>query len=137
MRDPSCVAGGVGGKVALVAAFLVAAVALPAPAVLFPEPLHLVREIEDPISGTTVRIHEYCAGDRIVTVNGSLVVIADYGRQELTEVDRNAGTFSITSFADLARAGAAFAPRETAVSAAGEGRILAPARSPDGRHIER
>lgn len=72
--------------------------------VLFPQPLHLTRRIEDPISKTTSTIHEYCAGNRVVTVNGDRVAIADYAKQELTEIDRAAGTYSVTTFADLAKA---------------------------------
>jgi hypothetical protein len=32
---------------------------------LFPEPLHITREIADPISGSTVTVEEYCHGNRI------------------------------------------------------------------------
>lgn len=71
--------------------------------VLFPEPLHLTRRIEDPISGSAVTIEEYCFGNRIVTVRGQKVAIADYERQQITEIDRAAATYSVTSFADLAR----------------------------------
>lgn len=72
--------------------------------VLFPQPLHLTRRIEDPVSQTTSTVHEYCAGNRVVTVSGDRVAIADYARQELTEINRAAGTYSVTSFADLAKA---------------------------------
>jgi hypothetical protein len=72
--------------------------------VLFPRPMHIVRSIEDPLAGKTITLHEYCAGDRIITVHGSRVLIADYGQQRLTEIDRAAGTYSVTKFEELARA---------------------------------
>jgi hypothetical protein len=71
--------------------------------VLFPKPLHLTRRIEDPLARAPIVIDEYCAGNRIVTVNGVRVVIADYDRQELTEIDRGAATYSITRFDEIAR----------------------------------
>lgn len=79
--------------------------------VLFPKPLHLVRIIEDPLAtrGTST-VHEYCAGNQIITVDGSRVAIADYDKQQLTEIDREAGTYSITPFAEIAKAHAK-APR--------------------------
>jgi hypothetical protein len=81
--------------------------------VLFPQPLHLTRRIEDPLAKTASVVHEYCAGNRVVTVSGERVAIADYARQELTEIDRAAGTYSVTSFAQLANAQPA-APGRTA-----------------------
>ncbi len=78
---------------------------------LFPQPLHLVRRVEDPIAGKTVTLHEYCAGDQVVTVNGAHVVIADYGKQQLIEIDRAAGTYSVTRFEELAKTNAAPQPR--------------------------
>ena len=89
------------GAAVLLSAFVPAARAAE---VLFPRPLHIVRRVEDPIAKTVTTIHEYCAGDQIVTVNGSRVAIADYGRQQLTEIDRAAGTYSVTPFAELAKA---------------------------------
>ena len=71
--------------------------------VLFPKPLHLVRRIEDPLAKGVATVHEYCAGNRIVTVSGSRVVVADYDKQELTEIDRQAGTYSVTRFEEIAR----------------------------------
>jgi hypothetical protein len=84
---------------------------------LFPQPLHLTRRIEDPVSRSTATIHEYCAGNRVVTVNGNRVAIADYAKQELTEIDRTAGTYSVTSFADLAKTAPAVAHRTLTASA--------------------
>ncbi len=84
----------------------VLAVAIPSRAAdpLFPTPLHLVRQIDDPLTGHAVTLDEYCAGDRIVTVNGPKTTIVDYGRQQITEIDHRAGTYSITAFEDVARA---------------------------------
>lgn len=81
-------------------------VALSAPAaeLLFPEPRHFVRRIDDPISGTTSTVHEYCAGNQVVTIQGDAVSIADYGKQEVIEIDRAAGTYSVTRFEEIARA---------------------------------
>ena len=72
--------------------------------VLFPQPLHLVRVIDDSLSGETVRIDEYCAGNRIVSVRGAKVVVTDFAKQEILEIDRNAGTFSTTTFDEVAKA---------------------------------
>lgn len=69
-------------------AFALASAAMAADA-LFPRPLHIVRRVEDPVAGTSATLHEYCAGDQIVTVHGSRVVIADYARQQLLEIDRD------------------------------------------------
>ncbi len=74
------------------------------PRVLFPANLHLTRQIEDPISASTITIEQYCAGNRIVAINGQRTVIADYDKQEITEIDRAAGTYSITRFAEVASA---------------------------------
>lgn len=72
--------------------------------VLFPQPLHITRKIEDPVSRTTTTVHEYCAGNQIVTVNGEKISIVDYARQEMTEIDRTAGTYSVARFDELAKA---------------------------------
>lgn len=73
-------------------------------AALFPKPIHFVRKVEDSISRKSTTIDEYCAGNRIVTINGSKVTIADYDKQELTEIDHAAGTYSITRFDEVAKA---------------------------------
>ena len=85
---------------------LVAALALPAPAadVLFPSPLHLTRQVHDSIGGTTTVVDQYCYGNRVITVSGPITTIADYGRGELTEIDRAGGTYSVTRFDDVAKA---------------------------------
>jgi hypothetical protein len=71
---------------------------------LFPEPRHFTRRIEDPISGTTSVREEYCAGNQVVTIDGDAVAIADYAKQQLIEIDRAAGTYSVTRFEAIARA---------------------------------
>jgi hypothetical protein len=98
--------GSVARLLAVAAIVSVAAAALAADA-LFPQPLHVTRRIEDLISNTSTTVHEYCAGNQVVTVSGDKVTISDYGRQELTEIDRAAGTYSITPFAELAAAASA------------------------------
>lgn len=82
--------------------------------VLFPKPLHITRELSDPISQTTTqkttRIDEYCQGNRIVSVSGTRTAIADYGKGELTEIDFSAGTYSVTKFELIARVNEKNAP---------------------------
>jgi hypothetical protein len=83
---------------------LAAATTLAADAPLFASPLHLTREVSDPISGTST-IDEYCYGNRIVSISGSRTAIADYAKAEVTVIDFEKGTYSITAYATLARAG--------------------------------
>lgn len=71
---------------------------------LFDEPLHLTRQVSDPISGTTSRLDEYCVGNRVVSIRDARTSIADYDKGTLTEIDRAKGTYSVTSFDALARA---------------------------------
>ncbi len=78
--------------------------ALAQTSVLFPRALHLTRHVDDPFSQKTIVIEQYCQGNRVVTVRGATTQIADYEKGELTEIDRDAGTYSITSFADVAKA---------------------------------
>lgn len=97
-------------RVLSAAAMVFLATALAAADALFPQPLHITRRIEDPVSHTAATVHEYCAGNQVVTLAGERITIADHGRQELTEIDRTAGTYSVTSFADLAAAEASTHP---------------------------
>jgi len=71
---------------------------------LFPKPLHLTRRIDDPFARDPIVLDEYCAGNRVVTVRGERVIIADYDRQEVTEIDRAGATYSITRFDEIAKA---------------------------------
>lgn len=86
---------------------------------LFPQPLHLTRIIEDPIAGTSITVEEYCAGDQVVSVAGDRVTIVDYAKQEMTEIDRAAGTWSLARFDEIAKA-------MSAGAAPSHGRKLAP-----------
>lgn len=69
---------------------------------MFPKPIHLVREISESIGGTTTRVDQYYAGNKAITIRGNVTGIADYDRQELIEIDRSAGTYSVASFARVA-----------------------------------
>lgn len=95
--------------------------------VLFPQPLHITRKIEDPFARAPITVHEYCAGNQIVSVNGDRVSIVDYAKQELTEIDRKAGEYSVTRFDELANAMAQTAPSPKASPAPRIGANCAPA----------
>jgi len=71
---------------------------------LFPKALHLTREVVDPISGKTSHLEQYCFANRVVSIAGARTVIADYDRSELTEIDREHGTYSVTPFSTVASA---------------------------------
>lgn len=89
----------------LLVSFVVVFAAVSASAeVLFPSPIHLTRQIHDSIGGATVVVEQYCYGNRVVSANGSATSIADYGTNELTEIDREEGTYSVTRFDDVAKA---------------------------------
>jgi hypothetical protein len=96
VRVRLCLRGGWGRRAAAVLVVFIAPMAFAANA-LFPRPLHLVRRVDDPISNTTATIDEYCAGNRVVTIRGSKVAIADYDAQQLTEIDHAAQTWSVNS----------------------------------------
>lgn len=89
----------------IVAGALVCAVAVFAGAAepLFPTPLHITRQVHDPLSNTTVVLEEYGYGNRLVSVRGPKTSIADYERGELTEIDRDTATYSITRFDTIAK----------------------------------
>lgn len=78
--------------------------ALAAEEVLFPAPLHLTREITDPITGSKSVVEQYCHGNRVVAVSGRRTSIAEYDKGLLTTIDFETGTYSVTKFSDLARA---------------------------------
>jgi hypothetical protein len=70
--------------------------------ILFPANLHLTRQVEDPLSGKKVTIEEYCSGNRVVSITADKTVIADYDKQQITEIDRKNGTYSISRFDEVA-----------------------------------
>jgi len=89
--------------------------ALPVAAeVLFPTPLHLTRRIHDSIGNTTTVVDQYCYANRVVTVRGHLTSIADYERGELTEINRDDSTYSVTRFDEVAKALGAAGPPSAA-----------------------
>lgn len=97
-------------------AVLVASPALAA-ASLFPKPLHLVRRVEDAVTKKAEAVDEYCYGNRIITVRGKRVSIADYAAQQLTTIDHDAGTYSITRFDEIAKAAGRLSAPRTASAA--------------------
>jgi hypothetical protein len=103
-----------------VARFLfVVLVASPAVAAtsLFPKPLHLVRRVENAVTKKAEAVDEYCYGNRIITVRGKRVSIADYAAQQLTDIDHEAGTYSITRFDEIAKAASRLtAPRSASAA---------------------
>ena len=112
-------------------------VAVSAHAALCPEPIHIVREVTESITPSTATIHEYCSGNRIISAIRGRVVLTDFARQEVTEIDRSANTFSITSFSDIARGSGAFAAAAPqATEGVGEPRATGGKRTADGRTIE-
>ncbi|HYO78099.1 MAG TPA: hypothetical protein VE010_16690 [Thermoanaerobaculia bacterium] len=70
-----------------------------------------MRRVDDPVSGSATAINEYVAGNQVVTISGDRVAIADYSKQELLEIDRAAGTYSVTKFEEIARANESLRPR--------------------------
>lgn len=131
-------AGRGGGRVFL----SVILIALCAPAafaaeVLFPKALHLTRRIEDPFANEPIVVEEYCAGNRMITVRGDRVVIADYDRQEITEIDRAAATYSITRFDEIAKSIPQTAKAIRTNVALPAPRALGTHRAESGRNVER
>ncbi|HEU4888300.1 MAG TPA: hypothetical protein VFV49_10460 [Thermoanaerobaculia bacterium] len=87
--------------------------------VLFPANLHLTRQVQDPLSGKTVIIDEYCSGNRVVSISGDKTVIADYDKQQLTEINRREGTYSISRFDEVATVTAGESPDTSTSKAIG------------------
>src|SRR5262249_19824386 len=85
---------------------IVIALALPSAAVeaaaLFTKPLHITRSIDEPLSGKTIVVEQYCFGSRVVTIRGDHTIIADYDHREITEIDRANATYSVTKFEEFA-----------------------------------
>lgn len=98
------------GVLSLVVVTTVVSPAFAAGEVLFPAPLHLTRELTDPISGSKSVVDEYCHGNRVVAVSGRRTSIAEYDKGVLTTIDFEAGTYSVTKFEELARAWARGGP---------------------------
>ena len=117
-------AGGVevtAGLVLWVTMLALSPMAMAAERVLFPTPLHITRELSDPVSQKTTVIEEYCQGNRMVSVSGTRTAIADYAKGEMMEIDFAAGTYSVTKFELIARLNEKTAPhtaRPLAASAA-------------------
>ena len=135
MQQASCRRAGRGGGWI----FLFVATALVtqtlAAEVLFPKALHLTRRIEDPVSKAPIIVEEYCVGNRVVTVRGDTVVIADYGLQQLTEIDHSSGTYSITRFEEIAKA--ATEPVPYAATARATTRQIGVTTAESGRSVDR
>lgn len=74
-----------------------------APAVLFPAPLHITRELTSPVTNAKSVVDEYCHGNRVVSVSGRRTAIADYEKGEITLIDFAAGTYSVTKFEAIAK----------------------------------
>jgi hypothetical protein len=93
----------------VVAAILVAvlidgvASAAAASPVLFPGPLHITREVSDPVTATTTVVDEYCHGNRIVSISGSRTAIVDHDKGLVTVIDTATGTWSEARFEEIAR----------------------------------
>jgi hypothetical protein len=84
---------------------------------LFPSALHFTRVVHDPLTKKVVTVEEYCHGDRMISIAGPRTSVVDYRKGELLEIDRSAGTYSITPFAAIARARSAASPRAAEKSA--------------------
>jgi hypothetical protein len=89
----------------LIRFLFVIVLALPAAAdILFPTPIHLTRRIHESIGGGTAVVEQYCYGNRVITVRGPITTIADYDKSEITEINRDDGTYSISRFDQVAKA---------------------------------
>src|SRR5207244_13502940 len=86
---------------------------------LFPTPLHITRQVHESVSGKSTVLEEYGVGNRLVAIRGGLTSIADYEKGELVEIDRDAGTYSITRFDAVARANRIVNPSAGADAASG------------------
>jgi hypothetical protein len=71
---------------------------------MFPQPIHITRDVSDSLSTGTTRIEEYCFGNRTISIVDTKTVIADYDKSQLTEIDRAKGVYSVTPFEAVARA---------------------------------
>lgn len=71
---------------------------------LFERPLHVTREVAEPLTGAKVTLEAYYFGNRTITIHGERTVIVDYDKQEITEIDRTNATYSVTKFEQVAAA---------------------------------
>ncbi len=95
------------GRVGMAFLLLPAVSAMAAePRVLFPSPLHITRELSNPISDTKTTVDEYAIGNRLVSVSGRRTAIADFEKSELTVIDFEQGTYSLTKFEQIAKVNA-------------------------------
>lgn len=76
---------------------VVAALSLPIVAQSFTRTLHVQRIVHDPFGGSPTVIHEYHAPSQSISVAPARVVIIDYDRNRVTEIDHARETFSETS----------------------------------------
>lgn len=81
-----------------------AGLATAAPRTLFPEPLHITREVSLSSSAPKAIVDEYCYGNRVVSVSGKRTAIVDHEKGEMTVIDFGAATYSIAKFEELAAA---------------------------------
>lgn len=127
---------GTAGRVAALLLLLATPSRSAAAEVLFPERLHLTRTVSDSLSGSTSIVEEYLQGNRMISIRGSRVSIADYEKGELTEIDHAANTYSITRFESIANARGNNAPALASRGASGWKRIRNERVMQDGRDAE-
>lgn len=107
-----------------------------AAAPLFPTPLHITRQVYDPISGKTSVLEEYGVGNRLISIRAELTSIADYEKGELIEIDRDAATYSITRFDAVAKATSAVGVAEVQTKASASPRRMGMKPTRMGRNAE-
>jgi hypothetical protein len=66
--------------------------------ILFPQPLHLTRSHDDPVSGTKSVVEEYFIGNQSISIRGAMTAIVDHARGEMIVIDRERGEYSVTPF---------------------------------------
>ncbi len=108
MRPTHSLVCRVGGRVLLSLAIASPLAAADAP--LFPQPLHLVRRVEDPIANRTSEVDEFCVANEIITIDGFKTVVVSYDREEVLEIDRAASTYSVARFEEIAAVNALTRP---------------------------
>ena len=108
---------------------------------IFPSPVHLTRQIADPIANSVQVIEEYAYGNRLISVSGSRTTIADYEKGELIEIDREAATYSVTPFSVIAKSASQFGPSVSTAEVRGDRqpriRVMGTDEVANGRAAER